>query len=190
MTTTAIARRAKKQSNHKNRIRELRTARRLTLAQLGKLVGLSEVGVLQCERRDRAGWRLLEHFADALHVSVDQVLGHDRTPPLPVDAFSRQDRELLDAMEHDAEILIGPQVLRLVGGWRRIARFGWLGELQGIRMRETLSTKTGRPIPLPLKDRLRAPKDWFTGWRPQQRARALSQLRNRAKALARSKGAP
>lgn len=99
MTTTAIARRAKKQSNHKNRIRELRTARRLTLAHLGKLVGLTKVGVLQSERRDRAGWRLLERFADALHVSVDQVLGHDRTPPLPVDAFSRQDRELLDAME-------------------------------------------------------------------------------------------
>lgn len=120
-----------------NALRRIRKARRLTLAEVARRAGLTPERVCQIEAGTKVPktWGRLARLADVLGVTADEVLG--RVPPraalVPIDALAREDRELLDKMRDDAEQLLGPRVLALIGGWRGIARMSWLGLLTRAR---------------------------------------------------------
>lgn len=115
-------------------LRTIRLERGLTQTELARRAGVHAAHVSRWETGHQpVVWRRLARLADVLGVTCDALLGREPPPPAPVDALARQDRELLAAMRDDAEELLGAQVLRLAGGWRRIARFAWAGALHRIR---------------------------------------------------------
>jgi len=118
-----------------NPLRALREARRLSAAELGRRAGVTRERIYALERHDYTFWSVKTtcRLADVLNVTADCLLGREPPPPAPIDALAAEDRTLLDAMEKDAMAILGPQVLRLAGGWRRIARARWGGLLWGIR---------------------------------------------------------
>lgn len=147
-----------------NALRKLREARGLTQADLARRAGLHEVTISTLERRRLSvHWARLSRLADVLGVTTDAVLGRGDLPALTRDELSRKDRALLDAMKHHAEQLLGPQVLKLVGGWHQLAEMAWLGDL--FRMRDDNPVCASRP---PSEPGPAAPADWFTGWQSKR----------------------
>lgn len=65
-----------------NRIRELRKAKDLTMKQFGVLIGVSEstVSLYEREKREPDNAMLLK-IADCFGVSVDYLLGREKTAP-------------------------------------------------------------------------------------------------------------
>jgi transcriptional regulator with XRE-family HTH domain len=188
MTTQALARRSV------SPLRALREARRLTQTELARLAGFkgesrSAVRYLETRKPPRWWYRLCR-VADTLGVTTDELLGRVPPGPAPVDALARQDRELLDAMRQDAEVLLGPQVLRLAGGWRSLARAAWAGTLYRIREGKLPTGEHVQPSGLPpLLGLPKPPPDWRTGWESRrQRQRMLENGRRTRKALPKPKG--
>lgn len=65
-----------------NRLRELRKAQKLTAAELGKMVKLSQVSILRYENEQmRPNWDSLEKLSEALHTSID-FLRYGKNVPL------------------------------------------------------------------------------------------------------------
>jgi transcriptional regulator with XRE-family HTH domain len=153
-------------------LRALRESHGLTLAELAQRAGMTYARYWNLERgREPTAWRRLQRLADVLGVTTDAVLGRGETTArgvLPanatvlsdLDVVSRKERALLDAIKHHAEQLLGPQVLRLGGGWLRIAEIMWLGDLTRIRHH-------GLPRPALPSGKValpKAPAGWYTGW--------------------------
>jgi transcriptional regulator with XRE-family HTH domain len=151
-------------------LRAARFAQGFTVAELARRAGVSKQCMGRMEWQLPAMWRRLSRLADVLGTTTDALLG--RSPLLMAPAAGPEDRALLDAMQRDAEALLGPPLLRLVGGWRRIARAAWSGVLYRIRDHETRCLPraakqlpaVSRGVPLP-----KAPKGWYSGWPVQPR---------------------
>jgi len=150
-----------------NAVRRARQAHGFTQVAAAHAAGVKPAYIARIERRYPGGWQTLVRLADGLNVSTDELLG--RVPPAaaPGDALARQDRDLLDAMARDAEALLGPQVLKLVGGWRGIARMAWLGLLTRGRHNDGLP----RPKP-PELAAVRAVEEQVTRYRKICKAKA------------------
>jgi transcriptional regulator with XRE-family HTH domain len=114
-------------------LKALRVAHRLTQRQLAQRAGVNPSQIAHLERGlYPAVWRRLVRICDALNVSADEILGREPVTPV-VDALAREDRELLDAMESGAIAFFGENMLKRIGGWRRIARVEWPAHLIGAR---------------------------------------------------------
>lgn len=174
-------------------LRAVRIAHRLTQRQLGRIAGVGNTIIANWEARRPARWGQLVRVADALNVSVDEILG--RAPVTPaIDAVGNADRELLDAMQNDCEALFGAERLQQMGGWRRIARYKWLGFLQGAIDRLLPQITSGaqntrdRPVEreLPTLTPIPGyPKGWFLEYEsPRQEARRLNKPDPKPRAIA------
>lgn len=128
-------------------LRTIRKAHRLTLADVALRAGVTKSRLWEMERRPPKLWNRLARLADVLGCSTDEVLGRVPVAPGPVDALARADQELLDVLARDAEALLGPQVLKLAGGWRPIARMAWLGVLFRIRAHGQERPRLAPPAP-------------------------------------------
>lgn len=65
-----------------NRLRELRKAQKLTAAELGKMVQLSQVSILRYENEQmRPNWDSLEKLSEALNTTID-FLRYGKNVPL------------------------------------------------------------------------------------------------------------
>jgi transcriptional regulator with XRE-family HTH domain len=156
-------------------LRAVRLAHGLKQIDVAKAAGVGDVLISRWERTPPPLWGRLVRVADALNVSADEILGRAIVTPV-VDALAREDRELLDAMRDDCVALFGERLERM-GGWRRIARYRWLGYLTG-RVDELFRLPSDNRPMLPTSSNVGAspfPKDWFTGWEsPRQKARRLN----------------
>lgn len=115
-------------------LRQIRERQGLTLAELGKRAGLSVAQLSVYERQPPRILFTWTRLADVLGTCMDQLLGREPVSLAPIDTIGRQDRELLDAMQKDADALIGPDIMRLAGlSWRDLARFAFLGTLTRAR---------------------------------------------------------
>ena len=84
-----------------NRIRELRVAHNLTMAELGKRVGCSEASISYYELGKReAKYEILLKLAEALDTSVDYLLGNTNIQSNSdyTDLISHLSGEKLDAL--------------------------------------------------------------------------------------------
>jgi transcriptional regulator with XRE-family HTH domain len=168
-------------------LRDIRKARRLTLAELGKLVGLTVSGVHIIEHHEPDGWQQVGRFATALHCTTDELLGRTANLPVMVDVIGRADRELLDAMERSFDHYFDSPTLRRLSGpgtWRRLAHMAFCGDLCILRQDGRLPTGTRQgPQPLPpVEDMVKAPPEWFTSWEsPRQQARAAQPPRSESR---------
>lgn len=145
-------------------LRTLRLARRLSQRELGQRAGVLKDYVSAWEHgRQPLAWGRLSRIADVLNVTTDAVLGRGEPPAATVDALAARDRQLLDAMKHHAEQLLGPQVLRLAGGWHHVAEMAWLGDLFRIRNNFPVCADARPEEPQPP-----APPEWYTGWQSQR----------------------
>jgi transcriptional regulator with XRE-family HTH domain len=115
-------------------LRDIRTDRGLTQRDLAHRAGVNFPWIVKLERGHMPkAWRNLSRLADVLAVTTDNVLGRGEPPAEPLDAVSRQDRELLRQMREYAESILTKRVLELTGGWRPAALSAWLGGLWRIR---------------------------------------------------------
>jgi transcriptional regulator with XRE-family HTH domain len=152
--------------DHETALRKLRAARNLTRAELARRAGVSEGTIVRWERTPPPPiYARLLRLADVLACTLDELVGRVK-PQAVLSELDARDRELLDAMQRDAETIIGPQVMRLASiNWRSLARAMWLGHLFGLRNGTTEPGAKGRRVPLPTTDAFpQAPEGWYTGW--------------------------
>lgn len=73
-----------------NKLREIRKGQKLTMKQLGQIVGVSEstISLYETGKHD-PDMVTLNRIADALNVTVDAILGRDEEPD---DAFAIRER--------------------------------------------------------------------------------------------------
>ncbi len=73
-----------------NKLREIRKSQKLTMKQLGQIVGVSEstISLYETGKHD-PDMVTLNRIADALNVTVDAILGRDEEPD---DAFAIRER--------------------------------------------------------------------------------------------------